>query len=66
MYAAVFVGLMLGLYLLSCLFWPYKPCPTCKGGGKRRSPIGISWRMCTRCKGTGQVFRIGHRVIRGR
>ncbi|MEP6697696.1 MAG: hypothetical protein ABJA34_12600 [Pseudonocardiales bacterium] len=63
MYAALLVGAILGIYLLSCLLWPYKSCPACKGTGRRRSPVGISWRKCPRCKGSGEVVRVGRRVL---
>lgn len=62
-YVAGVAAVVLGLWMLTCLIWPYKPCPTCKGGGKRRAPVGISWRKCARCKGSGEVLRAGRRMI---
>ncbi len=63
MYAALFLVVLIGGYLLSCVVWPLKPCPVCKGNGKRRAPLGVTWRKCSRCKGTGEVRRIGRRVL---
>ncbi|MEV4647537.1 hypothetical protein [Saccharopolyspora sp. NPDC049357] len=50
-------------YGVTCWFWPFKPCRTCRGGGKLRSPFGRAIRLCRRCTGTGLRLRPGRRVI---
>lgn len=51
-----------GVYLLSCLFWPYTKCGSCKGG-KHFSPGGSAWRKCGRCRGSGRQRRLGARLF---
>lgn len=53
------VGLGLaGIYLLSCLVWPYTACGMCRGGKHARSD-GEVWRKWWRCSGTGRRRRAG-------
>lgn len=47
---------LLGIYLVGCQIWPYKPCPRCSGG-KHPSPSRQYWRHCSRCGGTGRNRR---------
>ncbi|MBV1851901.1 hypothetical protein [Catellatospora tritici] len=49
-------------YLLTCVLWPFGPCRTCDGTGKRRAPFGRAFRDCTRCKGTGRRLRTGRKL----
>lgn len=49
-------------YAISCAFWPFAACLSCRGDGVKRSPTGRSWRTCKRCKGSGARLRIGRRV----
>lgn len=46
-----------GLYLLACRIWPYVDCGRCRGG-RRASPSGKAFRLCSRCGGTGRKRRL--------
>lgn len=59
---AALAALWAGWYLISCARWPWKPCPVCKGAGKRRSPSGRAFRDCPRCGGKGRQLRAGRRL----
>lgn len=58
----------LGVYLLLCLFRPYKPCPSCSGDDRLRDGEGNYRRFeCWRCGGARDYPRIGARLMgRGR
>lgn len=59
----VLIGIVVGVYLLSCLLWPYTKCGACKGG-RHASPFGRSWRNCGRCGGRGRKLRLGAHLFR--
>ncbi|TDD91955.1 hypothetical protein E1202_04275 [Saccharopolyspora karakumensis] len=63
--ALLFLALLLVTfgYCVTCWFWPFKACRTCRGGGKLRSPFGRAIRLCRRCCGTGLLLRLGRRAI---
>lgn len=46
-------------YFVTCVIWPFKPCKTCRGTGKRHARIVTAFRLCTRCEGTGRRIRLG-------
>ncbi|MGD9986712.1 hypothetical protein [Pseudonocardia sp.] len=49
-----------GGYGLSVLLHPYKHCPTCKGSPRSYGAIYTkSFRLCSRCGGSGRVRRFG-------
>ena len=54
-----------GVYLGSCLIWPYARCLACLGR-KGRNPGSNKKRhgRCPACKGAGERLRIGTRLIR--
>ncbi|RCW46840.1 hypothetical protein DFQ14_101179 [Halopolyspora algeriensis] len=49
-------------YFATCVIWPFKPCKTCHGTGKRHARIVTAFRLCTRCQGTGRRIRIGRHL----
>jgi hypothetical protein len=49
---------VLVLWILSSLIWPYTSCASCKGVGKFRSPGGRHWRDCPTCRGKGKRRRV--------
>lgn len=58
-------GLVLALtglalvWLISRLFWPYRPCRRCKGTGRNPGSNGRRHGDCRRCKGARRVRRFG-------
>lgn len=61
---ATVVLLAIALYLLSCLFYPWKHCVRCHDAKKFFTPFGHSFRLCPRCQGKGKEFRVGVRIFR--
>lgn len=60
---AVFLLVLLVLYVGECLVWPYVKCRRCKGSGRRFEWWGVeAWGDCGRCDGTGRRPRFGRRV----
>lgn len=53
---------LIGVYLTSCLVWPYTHCPVCKGGKHARGD-GRVWRTCWRCQGRGRRRRLGAMLL---
>lgn len=49
-------------YFVTCVIWPFKPCKTCHGTGKRHARIVTAFRLCTRCEGTGRRIRAGRHL----
>jgi hypothetical protein len=50
-------------YAVACRYFPFGNCRACKGTGKRHAPIfRKSFRLCTRCAGTGRRVRLGRRL----
>jgi len=60
---ALIVTIAAGVYLLSCLIWPFGKCRRCQGAGKFKSPFGKAYRHCGRCQGSGLRVRLGRHVI---
>jgi hypothetical protein len=60
---ALIVTIVAGIYLLTCLIWPFGRCRRCSGAGKFKSPLGRAYRHCGRCKGSGLRLRLGRYVI---
>lgn len=56
--------IVLGVYLLSCLFFPYTACPWCRGRTKRGDGRG-NYRMRRACRvcGGAPYRRLGARLI---
>lgn len=46
-------------YALGCWIWPFRPCRSCAGTGRRRSPTRRAVRLCRPCQGTGLRLRFG-------
>jgi hypothetical protein len=55
--------IVLAVYLLHSLFWPFKDCRRCKGSKKIDAPGGSSYRKCPRCGGSGTQTRVGRRML---
>jgi hypothetical protein len=55
--------LWLAGYAIACTVWPFAPCRKCEGSGRRKSPSGRAFRLCTRCKATGRRIRTGRRIF---
>lgn len=54
----VITAAVAGIYLVSCVVWPYRACDRCTGGKHTRED-GVVWRRCWRCGGTGRRRRFG-------
>ena len=50
-------------WLVSRLFWPYKPCRRCKASGRNRGSNQRRHGNCRRCKGTRRIRRLGARQV---
>ncbi|WP_460957558.1 hypothetical protein [Parasphingorhabdus pacifica] len=50
-------------YFVTCWFWPFKTCRTCRGTGTLRSPFLRALRLCAPCHGTGLRLRTGRKAI---
>jgi hypothetical protein len=46
-------------WVVSRLFWPYKPCPRCDGTGRNPGSNERRHGDCRRCKGARRVRRFG-------
>ena len=46
-------------WVISRLFWPYKPCRKCAATGRNRGSNARRHGDCRRCKGTRRVRRFG-------
>jgi hypothetical protein len=53
---SVGVALLIIAYVISCYRTPYVICSECMGSSLRS--------MCRRCRGAGEVKRLGARIIR--
>jgi len=55
-------------WLISRYFWPFRPCPRCKGSGTNPGSNSKRHGPCGRCHGSRHVQRIGsktvHRAVR--
>lgn len=60
--ALAITGLALA-WLISRLFWPYKPCRRCKGTGRNPGSNARRHGDCRRCRGTRRVRRFGARTV---
>jgi hypothetical protein len=60
--ALAITGLSLA-WVISRLWWPYKPCRRCKGTGRNLGSNGRRHGDCRRCKGTRRVRRFGARAV---
>lgn len=60
--ALAITGLALA-WLISRLFWPYKPCRRCKASGRNRGSNDRRHGDCRRCRGTRRVRRFGARTV---
>ena len=49
-------------YVVTCWFWPFKACRTCRGTGKLRAPFGRALRYCPACRHTGLRLRAGRKA----
>ena len=38
---------------------PIRRCPSCKGSKKNAGSTHLRWGLCGRCKGKGEVRRLG-------
>jgi hypothetical protein len=56
------LAVVVGLYVLSGLVWPYTACPACDGG-KHHSPTGKNWHNCGKCGGSGKKIRLISRLL---
>ncbi len=50
---------LLAAWIVSRLFWPYKPCPRCDGTGRNAGSNKRRHGDCKRCKHTGRIRRFG-------
>jgi hypothetical protein len=51
-------GAAIGLVLARARFWPYGPCPACRGRrGRGRGSTDKAWNRCPRCGGGGERIR---------
>lgn len=51
--------------LLRARFWPYRPCPACKGRrGRGRGSTDEAYNRCRRCRGRGEQVRPISRIYR--
>lgn len=51
------------MWLLRALFFPYGPCPVCRG--RRGRGIGstrAAWSHCRACGGSGELLRLSARI----
>jgi hypothetical protein len=57
--AATAIGVVVvGGVLVRARFWPYGPCPACKGRrGRGRGSTDKAWSRCPRCGGGGERVR---------
>ncbi|MBG0828578.1 hypothetical protein HS041_12440 [Planomonospora sp. ID67723] len=64
----IVLALLTAWYLISCLVYPFKPCPICGRGGEVRSTsYPGAFGNCRICKGSGRRRRTGARLLgRGR
>lgn len=54
----VVLAVVLALYVLSGLVWPYTKCKACKDkGGRFLSPSGRNFRKCGSCGGSQTKLR---------
>jgi DnaJ-class molecular chaperone len=52
-------------YVVSLKLHPYRPCPSCRRTGESRGQwFRGTFGVCRRCKGTGQVERLGVRFFK--
>jgi hypothetical protein len=61
----VFGVIVLAIYAVQCLIWPFASCRGCGGSGKHRSPSGRTFRSCHRCGGSGRHLRLGRKLFGG-
>lgn len=62
--AAVLLGVLGLVYLISCALHPYKPCPQCGGTGRHFSALFKGrTRLCTRCGGRNRIRRAGSWIM---
>lgn len=57
-----FALIVIAVYVVSCVIWPYRSCTKCDGQGRFRSPSGKAWRYCHHCGGRGAQLRVGRRI----
>jgi hypothetical protein len=50
-------------WVASRWWWPYKPCPKCKGTGRNRGSSKKRHGDCKKCGGSHRVRRIGARAV---
>jgi DnaJ-class molecular chaperone len=50
-------------YAISLYFWPWRPCPRCRGTRVNRGTTGKRIGMCKRCRGTGRTRRTGATAV---
>jgi DnaJ-class molecular chaperone len=63
-YVLVFLAICAGGYLLSLRLHPRIKCGACKGKGSHRGLVfSYADRACLRCRGTGRLERLGHRLF---
>ena len=60
---ALAVAGLAAAWLISRLFWPYRPCPRCKASGRNRGSNKRRHGDCKRCEGTRRVRRFGARHV---
>lgn len=60
----VLVGAVIGTgYLVWAYNHPYRPCPSCKGSGRKKGSTSKRWGKCRRCKGSREVKTIGSQLL---
>ncbi len=60
---ALVAVVLLVIYGVAVVVYPFTAHGRCNGTGKLRSPSGTKWRRCPGCKGTGTKLRIGRRLF---
>lgn len=65
MTGAGLAGVAGAAWLVRARFWPYGPCPACRGRrGRGIASTSTSWSHCHRCGGSGEVLRLSAKVWR--
>ena len=64
LYVFIVIGICVFGYFFSLAVHPRVKCSLCKGKGNHRGLIfSYADRSCRRCKGTGRLERLGHRLF---